>query len=316
MKSCSASTRRISIVVSTSLLIAWLNAYGSAPDCLQITADPDTLTVHRAARPIAQYRYGDAPFKPYLKELYTPAGRNVLLDSPHDHVHHHGLMFALEIEGVDYWGETQTPACGIQQHTALTDLDLQPQTACFNQTIKWIAPKAARPTAVEQRTIRLHSLKDEDVTLLTWSTRLHPAPDRPNLTITGRHYFGLGMRFVRAMDRTGAFFNSDNNPGKVVRGDERLTPSRWCAYSAEIDGKPVTVAMFDLPANPRHPATWFTMKDPFAYVAATLALNEQPLTLNAGSTLDLTYGVALWDGATDASAIEALYKKWVALNTR
>jgi hypothetical protein len=70
--------------------------------------------------------------------------------------------------------------------------------------------------------------------------------------------------------------------------------------------------MFSHPANPRQPAHWFTMVDPFAYLAATLNLYRQPIVLKAGRSLDLTYAVAVWDGSPAAAAIEGTYQRWVA----
>ena len=47
----------------------------------------------------------DSGRKFYIKELFTPGGVQVLRDSPPDHKHHHGLMFAIGVDGVDFWGE-------------------------------------------------------------------------------------------------------------------------------------------------------------------------------------------------------------------
>ena len=126
-----------------------------------------------------------------------------------------------------------------------------------------------------------------------------------------RHYFGLGLRFVTSMDNVGQFFNATGQPGKTVRGTERLVRATWCAYTAPVDGKPVTVALFDHPDNARHPATWFTMTQSFAYIAATLNLSEQPLTLSADRPLRLRYGLALWDGEVSPDAVQQAYQQWV-----
>jgi hypothetical protein len=98
----------------------------------------------------------------------------------------------------------------------------------------------------------------------------------------------------------------------VVRGDERLTPSRWCAYTAVADGKPVTFSMFDHPKNVR-PALWFTMAAPFGYLSATINLWKEPYALEAGKPLTFSYGVALWDGKVAAKDVEALYRRWLDL---
>jgi len=129
--------------------------------------------------------------------------------------------------------------------------------------------------------------------------------------LTGEHYFGLGLRFVESMDRGGRFLNAEGSAGESVRGSERLTPAKWCAYTATADGHPVTVAVFDHPSNPRHPARMFTMTPPFAYIAATLNLWKEPMTLKAGEVLELIYGIALWDGELQPAEIERVYRLWV-----
>jgi hypothetical protein len=73
--------------------------------------------------------------------------------------------------------------------------------------------------------------------------------------------------------------------------------------------------MFDHPDNPRHPATWFTMARPFAYLSATLRLHEEPLKLVSGKPLTLRYGVALWDGRPETAQIDELHRQWVAMPT-
>jgi hypothetical protein len=100
----------------------------------------------------------------------------------------------------------------------------------------------------------------------------------------------------------------------MVRGDERLTPVKWCAYAAKADGKPVTVAVFDHPDNPRYPAKMFTMLTPFAYLSATRNEWKEPITIKAGKPLNLRYAVAVWDGEADKATVEKLYQRWLKMN--
>ena len=120
------------------------------------------------------------------------------------------------------------------------------------------------------------------------------------------------MRFVKSMDTGGQHLNAAGKPGIIFRGDEKLVRATWSAYTADADGKTVTVAMFDHPQNPRHPATWFTMTAPFAYLSATLNLYKEPLKIVSGKPLVLRYAVAVWDGKIEADRIEKLYRQWTA----
>lgn len=282
----------------------------------KVEIDKATILIRADEQPILRYRYGDVRFKPYVKELFTPAGVNILLDSPPDHVHHRGLMLALGIDAVDFWGETE--GCGYQKHVSLqpprTVKNNLTQAVSFTQAIDWVRPDSDKTLVKEKRVITAGRTDKGNATLVTWRSLFTLAEGIDTVKFDGRHYFGLGIRFIRAMDATGTFLNADDAKAQTYRGDEKLTNSRWCAYTVSIEGKPVTVAMFDAPKNARHPALWFTMKKPFAYISATLGLHKETLDLTKGSQLNLRYAVVLWDAEVDREKIEATYKQWIKVS--
>ena len=273
---------------------------------LTATVHAETITLAAAGgQPVLQYQAAANPFKPYVAQLYTPGGVAVLRDSPSDHLHHHALMFAVSVEGVSFWEER--PACGRQ-----VPREFKQERDRLAQALDWTTPEG-KVVLREERTLKIHAEMARTVTLLTWRSRLQVPSDREKVALTGSHYYGLGARFVTAMDQDGVFVNSAGAAGEVVRGTERLTNAAWCAYTAAVDGKPVTFALFDHPANLRHPSRMFTMTVKFAYLAATLNLWKEPYTLEAARPLDLRYGVALWDGKVEPAAITALYLRWKKL---
>ena len=291
----------------------------------QIVIDANSLAVREGNATLLRYRYSDVRFKPYVKELFTPSGVNVLLDAPPDHLHHHALMFACAVNNVDFWGEAPVPAeghfeplPGKQQHLRFDDIAVigpgGHRWSRYGESLRWVSGAKKEPLLDEQRTITAGRVGDPRVTLLTWESRLSVPQGKDSVVLGGSHYHGLGLRFIRSMDATGEFRNPDNDPGVIFRGEERLMRSRWCAYTAQADGKMVTVAMFDHPGNPRRPATWFTMAKPFAYMSATLRLHEEPLKVLAGKPLTLRYGVALWDGRPEIGQIDELYRQWTVMS--
>ena len=280
-----------SVIISLALL-------GAA---LGVRADTVTLADARG-QPRLEYQAAANPLKPYVAQLRTPGGVAVLRDSPADHVHHHALMFALSVEGVTFWEEKADAGRQVPRQ-------LKRERDRLSQVLDWTTPDG-KVVLREERSLRLHETPASAATLLTWRSRLRAPAGRASVTLTGSHYYGLGARFVVAMDQGGVFTNSAGAAGDVVRGTERLTNAAWCAYTAAAEGKPVTIALFDHPANLRHPSRMFTMAAKFAYLAATLNLWKEPYTLEAAHPLDLRYGVALWDGKIDSAAIEALYRQW------
>jgi LacI family transcriptional regulator len=290
-----------------------LHAAGAAGQGqLEVVQSPTGAVVRSGERTILLYRAAPTPMKPYVRELFTPGGVQILRDSPHDHKHHHGLMFALAVDGTDFWSEK--PTCGRQVPGGMADAQSTATggaaRATFHQRLDWLTP-ADTSVLQEERTIAVLTGADLPATLLTWRSRVSAPEGKGPAKLTGAHYFGLGLRFVESMDQSGRFFSSEAAEGVLVRGSERVTPARWCAYTSQVKDRPVTVAVFDHPKNPR-PAHFFTMR-PFAYLAATLNLYKQPMEIPVKGSLDLRYGVAAWDGSIDAQGVETLYRKWLAL---
>jgi hypothetical protein len=313
MKRLKSNTFILSLL--TSLIILSVSNVALAANPMRVVTDQNVVSVYDDDRVLLRYSYKDVPFKPYVKELFTPGGVNVLLDAPADHLHHHALMFAVTADGVNFWEEQQAPGRQVHQRFGDVRVDSRDDApfAGFSQQLDWKNPQNAQLVLKEIRTIEVCKLAEPKAALLTWQSQFEAPAAKESVTLSGSHYQGLGLRFVRSMDLEGEFRNADGKAGVVFRGEERLVRSRWCAYTARADGKDVTVAMFDHPGNQRHPATWFMMNKPFAYLSATLALHEQPLKVESGNSLVLRYAVALWDGRIEDAKIEELYKRWAAL---
>ncbi len=298
---------RFTVLVGVVAVCAGL-CVGASDQSLQLTTDANSVWILDGKAPILQYRYNDVPFKPYMRELYTPKGVNFLLDAPSDHLHHHALMYAVAVDGVNFWEET--PGSGYQVHDKLDNVRVYSRGGAtyaeFGEKVRWMPSRDGPSSVLENRQVRVCRIPSVNATIVTWRSALGAPQD---VTLSGSHYFGLGLRFVRSMDGS-EFFNADGKEGTVFRGEERLVQSNWCAYMAAVDGKPVTVAMFGHPANPR-PTTWFTMAKPFAYLSATLNLHAEPLVVHAGKTFGVQYAVAAWDGKVGPEQIDAVYRWFV-----
>ncbi len=309
--------KRVILYVMVAAIVA-LGSVGTAAAVggpFRVVQNETFLVIFSGGSPVLQYRHDGSPYKPYIKELFTPGGVQVLRDAPADHLHHHGIMFALSADGVTFW--TETPAGGRQVSRELADPVITVEPECsrvsFTQVLDWTTPEAEAPTLQERRTIELVQADELAPTMVTWTSRLAPGAGRESVEITGEHYYGLGCRLLQSLDRAGRFVYAAGEAGPIVRGEERVTRSAWCAYVVPKDEAPVTVAVFDHPNNLRHPATMFTMPEKFAYLSATLNVWKEPLTIVTGSPLSLVYGAASWDGEASPEEIEQTYRKWAVL---
>ena len=294
---------------------------------IHCTVNEKPLFVYRAS-PGSYEKLADNEYKTYMSELCTPEGRNILRDAPWDHLHHHGLMFAIAADDVNFWEEHGKDNAGVQLGHTISFSCNADTRQINNEPIRWIANGALfqkvdwyKPDKTivinEHRTIKVARGSDLDVTLLTWTSTLSAGPGRESVKLSGSHYYGLGMRFDETMDKNGTFFC---DPGSTivtdnVRGDEKKTPCKWMAYTAELHGKPVTVAVFDTPDNPR-PMNAFTMGElgqSFAYMAATVDLEKEPIILENGEPLMFRYVVAVWEGKKSTEEVEEVYQRRFAV---
>ncbi|MBN2376050.1 MAG: PmoA family protein [Sedimentisphaerales bacterium] len=295
--------------------ISWAQETTSESNPMCITLDEQSLSVYNQGKMVLCYRYGDVAFKGYVQELFTPGGVNILRDSPHDHVHHHALMYAVTIDGVNFWEEQQLP--GKQVHRSWCDSKIDQHNkrprARITEKIDWVNPPTKQVMLKEERTIEAVAVNELGGTLVNWTGEFKLPPGKEQATIGGGHYHGLGMRFLESMDKgkEKRFFNASGKAGEVYRGTEKLVSASWCAFSAKADGKPVTVAMFAHPDNVRYPATWFTMTEPFVYLSATMEVYKNPYILQAGEKLVLRYGVMVWDGSAGEEKIGKAYQNWI-----
>ncbi|NQT01934.1 MAG: PmoA family protein [Planctomycetes bacterium] len=302
-----------SIAIIFLLIVGFLAVSNTtfAKNPMRITTEENVVSVHTDQRVLLRYCYENVPFKPYVQQLFSPRGVNVLRDAPSDHQHHHALMFAIAVDGVNFWEEQQAP--GRQAHRSFSNIriDKRGDGASFTEQLGWVNPRSQELLLKEHRTIKVYQPKDFEATVLSWQSSFAVPSGKKSVTLTGSHYFGLGMRFLKSMDTGGQFRNAEGKIGEVVRGDERLVRADWCAYTAKANGKVVTVAMFGHPDNLRHPTQWFTMTKSFAYLSATLNLHREPLKVLSGKPLALCYAVAVWDNRVENEQIENVYKWWV-----
>ncbi|MCY3020823.1 MAG: PmoA family protein, partial [Planctomycetota bacterium] len=262
----------------------WLGAASAAggESQLQIATGDTAVTAKDGDQVVLEYLYGGVPFKPYVRQFPSPGGLNVLRDQVADHIHHHALMYAIKVDGVNFWEEVAN--CGKELHKSFSNVKSVSagglSSATLTEQLEWVGADA-KPLMQETRQLTVYRSPDLGASLLTWRARLSPAEGRPEIKLGGNHYHGLGMRFLACMDKVGEFFTPEGKiGGEAVRGDEKLTKGTWCAYAAEANGKPVTAVMFDHPNNPRE-VLWFTMSAPFAYMSATMNLHREVLPVNA-----------------------------------
>jgi hypothetical protein len=273
------------------------------PSVMAIKESPNELAVYYKQQKVLVYTYAPSQFKPYVQEFYALGGVDVLRDAPADHLHHHGLMYAIKVNGINFWEET--PAAGIQRPVKLLDQGIGatpsglPQ-ATFTQLIHWIAQpdKALADTAlaallVERRTITVTIDETHNKAMLQWTSAFEVGPKTNKVVLTGSNYHGLGMRFRKEFDAVAKHLNSEQAPD-LSGGKQNVSRAKWSAVFFDAPGHPATVVLSGSPVNLRGDPHFFTMLTPFAYLSATQGLDQQPLEYKGGDKFSLTYCLVVY----------------------
>ena len=248
--------------------------------------------------------YLPTTFKPYVIKLTTPSGINILRDAPLDHIHHHGLMFAIKVDDVNFWEEFDPKEYGRQETVSIEEAVTESnghKEKKVESTLIWLDGNG-QSLMLEKRTITAYLTGE--ATVLDWISVFTLPPGNEKAILGGNEYHGLGMRFIESMDKGGKFFAS-SGAGKK---EGRLTPCRWMAYTAKADDKPVTLAVFDAKDNPRSMLayTMGEVDNEFGYFSATANLYRESVTLTPEKPVTFHYKLVLWDGEKTSKEIEKL----------
>ncbi len=265
---------------------------------INISMGNQFLSFFYGPRKIADYKYNEVPFKPYMKHFFTPSGMQVLEDAPHDHLHHHGLMFAIAVNNTNYWEESQKS--GYQIHQKFSNLDINKDIpipmSSFVEELIWKSPASENPQLTETRKIASGYWEQENANLILWETLLENPSNTDTAKLTGHHYFGLGIRLLTTPLQNVNIITPVEETLENVRGDEYLRNAPWCAVIVKNTMGTFTLLIVDFPDSVRFPARWFSMRTPFVYLSATRNLWKETFEIPPKDKVLLKHALILWDG--------------------
>ena len=296
----------------------------STTKSLAVTMAKTSLVVTSDGEPFATYCYGESP-RPYIWPLFAPGGIAVTRDHPmvgasgprtgesKDHPHHQSLWLAHgDVDGFDFWhgkknGERIEFEFGSVQWAATGN------RVEVTSRGEWLVGES-RVIARERR--RVAFVDHGDHRTIDVTVYLRPAKLQITIGDTKEGTFALRVHPALRVDgevATGVLRNSEGATGKAVWGKR----ARWIDDSGVVDGKPVGVAMFDHPDNPRHP-TWWHARTYGLLAANPFGVHDfekKPdgagdFVVKRGEVLALQYRVLLHGEGWDDARIEAAYERW------
>jgi hypothetical protein len=289
---------------------------------IEATQEPTAWTILFKGQKVMLYSFDPHKFKSYVKELYTLTGDNVLRDAPHDHLHHHGLMYAIKVNGINFWEEIS--GSGVEKTIQISKPDVGtrnvkgrtlPQVS-LSQIVHWVAPQDAflpDSTAVaflvEHRTLMLSLDPSVQHVALEWHSRFEVGGKTNTVTLSGATYHGLGIRFRHDLDPLAVHSLAGKRPD-LANNRQDLSTAPWAAVSFAAPGHPATIVLAGHPENARGEATFFSMLTPFAYLSATQALDKEQLVYHTGDKFEFRYLVLISPTLESSQSIEEQVNGW------
>ncbi len=306
---------------SQSAIAAALTNASDAALVSRVQSERGLLEWHFKGRRLLVYAFATNLVKPYVRQLCSLHGDDVLRDAPEDHLHHHGLMYAVRVNGVNFWEERDQP--GHQRHIKLLSQSTSrgasglPQ-ASFTELIHWVPDGEhtlanTTPVAflVERRTLTLTVDEAKEEIALAWHAEFEVGARTNRVTLHGSDYNGLGLRLPVAWDHVARHENSERvlypaggKPGAV--------PARWGAVSHTKDGRTIQVALFASPRSQAGTSSIFAMTEPFTYLSATQELDKAPLEYRAGDRFAIDHLMLVYSTVRTAAQLETRYQSWAS----
>jgi hypothetical protein len=323
------------------LLLGALCAAPAPVEKVTIEARDDRYIIKIDGELFTEYRFKGYD-KPILYPIIGPHGIPMTRNWPmteategeaKDHPHHKSLWFTHgNVNGVDFWAEG--PRMG--------------KVATVGRATVTAWPNAQRSSSGKQRLPDGTSVSgkvDRVRLLLEWrgpdgSLVCREERDTDFGVVAGNRFIDVTSRLYVSQDNTTATFgdtkegtmairtrpeleikngaaavNSEGVTGKDLWGKR----ARWVDYSGVVEGKTVGVAIFDHPANPRHP-TWWHARDYGLIAANPFGIHDfekKPpgtgdMTIPAGQSVTFRYRLVFHEGDAEAAGIARMYEAYVA----
>jgi hypothetical protein len=292
----------------TLALVCGIAAFSSAPRCdasqpPRITFKPQEggIAVLAGTEVLTFLHTGPEWAKPFLSPVHAPGGAVVTraIGDPEDkdHPHHKGIWFSVdEVNEIKFWAEA-----GKILNVKVEAIDGEP--AQIKLKNHWLG-KDELPVVVETTTISFFPSR-----LIIYDATFTAASQKVTFEDTKEGLFGIRVATTMREKVGGIVTNAEGKKGtKECWGQ----PSKWVDYTGPVNGRDYGVAMMDHPSNFR--PSRYHVRDyglfsvsPFGEGAyQNDKAKSKPVTLDAGNSLRLRYGLYVHAGnATDGKVAEA-----------
>jgi len=281
-------------------------------------------------KPFTTFYYGPDTPKPYLHPLRAADGTIVtrlypmetVEGEPHDHPHHRGLWFTHgDVNGLDFWaneGKSEGPMKP-GKITLRKVEKVEDASGAIRAVFEWKTPDG-KVLLTEDRTMVFGG--DANRRTVDFDVTFQAVSEAVKFGDTKEGTFAIRLAApleephprTKGPERTGKIVNAEGKTGEKETWGKR---SAWVDYSGKLNGKPVGIAIFDHPSNPKHPTYWHVRS--YGLFAANIfgerdfyddKTKDGSVTLDPGKPMRFRYRVVIHPGDTQAAGIAELFKEY------
>ena len=320
----------LAILLPCALLMA-------ADETVKLQKQMDSVEVLIGGKAFTTFYYGASSPKPYMSPLRSAQGTVVTRGFPmrtdipgerHDHPHHRALFFAHgDINGIDFWGEGEPSKAsqtangvvysseslpkGRTVFRKLDEVKSHGQSGTFKAEFELVGPDNK---AIGSETQEYTFSGDASSRIIDCTFTL-TADKGVALKMGDTKEGTFAIRVVNGLTKPG--LKMLNSEGKVGVNDIWGKRASWVEYDGEVDGESLGIAIFDNPANIKHPTYWHARDyglfavNPFGeHDYYNDPKRDGSVTIGQGESLTFRYRVVIHHGDAAEAQIAEAYSRY------
>jgi Family of unknown function (DUF6807) len=296
---------------------------------VKLAREQSQIEVIVDGKPFTTYYFSSATSKPYLMPLRTASGVIVTRGFPvvNDvskgdpkgssfEPHQRPLYFGHgDIDGLDFWGEPVFDKYyNDHGHQAYGHMVLKAVEQANSGNVRArFTLNSPNNRVIGEETQSFAFDGDANTRTIDCEFVLYATNGPLDIGDTKEGTFAIRL----APELSGPHAHMLNSNG--ASGEKAIWGKRadWVSYSGTVDGKPVSITVFDSPQSFRHPTTWHARAyglfaaNPFGIREFTGDLNKDgSWTIREGKSVTFRYRVLIRDGEFSASQIAEAYHQY------
>jgi hypothetical protein len=195
-------------------------------------------------------------FYPLLGPSQIPFTRNFPMKKvdgeADDHPHHKSAWIGHEIDGVDFWSESEGTV-------RATSIRCEPDQNGFSAAHNWVEDSTGR--VVVRDALRVRFGADQDSRYVDYRITFYADQRAVTFADTKEGFFALRVH-PQIQNAPDPARGVETVSGQIVdaagrkNGDVWGQKAKWVTFFGRIEGKSCGITVFDHPDNIRHPTTW------------------------------------------------------------